>query len=183
MEKRLTCKEIEQEKRAEQEVDIRMELSERLKGVVVYSNTLKLDFDGKEKDYLKHIQCIKIVLNIIGCLKLVDVKIMQTNKGFHTYLYINTPKAKNNRPKIVLTPMAIVALQTLLGSDYKRESFNFLRVLSNVGILEENWNVLFGKKWNATLGVLSEETPRPDLKPLFYPKPLKKKVIPVPGPG
>jgi hypothetical protein len=120
--------------------------------------TLKLDFDGKQTDYEGHVKRIKLCLNIIGFIRIKDVNIMQTKKGFHTYLTVSSNKTD-------LLPKDIVCLQSLLGSDFKRECFNFLRVKSGM-LLNENWNVLFSKKWDSN-GVKSVEHTRPDLKNLF----------------
>jgi len=43
-----------------------------------------------------------------------------------------------------LSDLEIVLLQALCGSDWKREAFNYMRVLSGI----ENWNVLFVKKFS-----------------------------------
>jgi hypothetical protein len=126
--------------------------------------TLKLDFDGNEKEFLENIKRIRNVFRIIGFLKLTDVKVKQTKKGFHTYLYIESPK-------IPLNSIDLVALQSLMNSDYKRESFNFLRVKSNVGLFNNEWNVLFSQKWENTPNneskIMSIESDRYDLKSLF----------------
>lgn len=135
--------------------------------VVNHTTILKLDFDGSEKTYRRRIKKMKAVLNIIGLLKLTKVKVMQTKKGFHTYLYVQSPKFK-------IQSMDIVALQSLLCSDWKRESFNFIRVVSSRGnrrLLSEGWNVLFESKWKTKLGEpLSKEVERPDLVKLFFTK-------------
>lgn len=141
-----------------------------------YVSTLKLDFDGPEKEYRKQLKRIKIVLNIIGVIRLKEVKIMQTTKGFHTYLYITSPQ-------FTLLAIDLLALQAMMGSDFKREAFNFIRVISTRQkgeLLAEGWNVLFESKWKTVLGQLqgelSREKPRPDLEKLFFFKKGKKKI-------
>jgi len=45
-----------------------------------------------------------------------------------------------------LKPIEIVCVQALMGSDYKRECFNFLRARQLKGkskLVKEHWNVLF----------------------------------------
>jgi hypothetical protein len=124
--------------------------------------TLKLDFDGPETAFIENIKRVRTVLHIAGFLNLDDVIVRQTQKGFHTYLKISSKKTQ-------LIPGDIVTLQCLLGSDYKREAFNFLRVKSGVNLLGNVWNVLFTEKHKTSNGErLSQETERPDLKPLFY---------------
>jgi hypothetical protein len=123
--------------------------------------TLKLDFDGLEVDYSEQINRIKIVFHIIGFLRLNSVDVKQTKKGFHTYLYIQSPK-------VLLNPIDLAFLQSLMQSDYKRESFNFLRIKSGVGLFNNEWNVLFSEKRKTSDNqVLSAESDRPDLEKLF----------------
>jgi hypothetical protein len=120
---------------------------------------LKLDFDVLEPEYLKLIERIKTIFNIIGFLKLESVRVMQTKKGFHTYLTVS-PKGK-----LQIMPMDMVALQAILGSDYKREAFNFNRVKSGVNLRGNAWNVLFNSKWKTNNGeLLSSEVERKDLE-------------------
>jgi len=124
---------------------------------------IKLDLDCNELEFKDYINRFKIVLHIIGFIKLEDINVMQTKKGFHVYLAIESKK-------VVLLPSDLVCLQSLMGSDYKRECFNFLRVKSGL-VLDDSWNVLFNRKWGFKDGqktLLSQENRRMDLEKLFY---------------
>ena len=47
-----------------------------------------------------------------------------------------------------LRPMEIVALQSILGSDWRRESFNFVRAINcrDTRLFQKKYNILFTKK-------------------------------------
>jgi hypothetical protein len=47
-----------------------------------------------------------------------------------------------------LKPMEIVALQAILGSDWRREAFNFVRAIhvKDTAVFQERYNILFTKK-------------------------------------
>ena len=78
-------------------------------------------------------------------MKSIDV--YETNKGYHFYLKVKTERK--------LTSKDVVVLQLALGSDYKRELFNWLRVRN--GRTSKKWNVLFKCKYNSKKRI-SEET-------------------------
>lgn len=144
-----------------------METQDKLNGVVKYTNVLKLDFDCIEPEFINYVKRIRTTLRIIGVLQLVDVKVMKTHRGYHVYLFINSTKYK-------IMSQDVLCIQALMGSDWKRESFNYLRVISkcqNGELLNENWNVLFISKWQTSSGLFkSKETEREDLKSLFFDK-------------
>ena len=62
------------------------------------------------------------------------VRAFRTRKGYHFYVYL--PRG------CTLPPVAIIAVQAILGSDWLRELRNWDRV--NMG--DRTWNVLFGVK-------------------------------------
>jgi len=95
---------------------------------------LKLDFDTKSQKKLQ--QMVKRVVKVIQLtnLQIVDAPISPSNSGkYHMRIYLKQP----------IPDIVAVCLQALMGSDYKRETFNLLRVLNNI----PNWNVLFIRKY------------------------------------
>jgi hypothetical protein len=128
------------------------------------SHTLKLDYDNLTEEMFKNYVIPNILehFSSIGFIKIVNVKVMQTRKGFHVYLIVKCNDG------VVLTSMAICGLQAILGSDDKRERFNFIRILSQVDLDDDGWNVLFDSKWETSTGkLLSREVERPDLEKWF----------------
>ena len=61
------------------------------------------------------------------------VRYDRTNRGWHIIIRVNRD----------LVPLEVVALQTVLGSDRKREAFNLARVMAGGG---PKWNILFERK-------------------------------------
>jgi len=70
-----------------------------------------------------------------------ELKVYETAKGYH--LYFGADSAEE------LTPMDIVFIQLALGSDYKREVFNWRRVKGWLegDELSPGWNTLFMVKY------------------------------------
>ena len=68
-----------------------------------------------------------------------------TRHGKHIIIHIYTEKE--------LRDGDICFLQLLLGSDWRRELFNWLRVRSGC----KKWNVLFKKKYNHKMRLISKE--------------------------
>lgn len=67
------------------------------------------------------------------------------NGGYHIVVYAH-------RPQWFLTPLKTVCVQALLGSDWKRELFNFVRVGHLYGVPNAwltRWNVLYSDKLGA----------------------------------
>jgi hypothetical protein len=63
-----------------------------------------------------------------------------SRRGFHVVISF----------KELLSPMLIVILQTMLGSDWRRETFNLVRVrnLRRAPVFwQSRWNTLYGDKW------------------------------------
>lgn len=108
---------------------------------------IKLDYDGKRLP----IRRINYVYKILR-MNLKDVKVYKTIRkwkplkrkpdyGWHVKL-----KVMENIPIYHL-----VSIQTLMGSCYKRECYNFIRVVNLLtrkitGPITQNWNVLYSKK-------------------------------------
>jgi len=102
--------------------------------------TLKLDFDFKPKnlkkfaeEFVNKLDFIRYVMGIY----VESVEVYETSKGLHIYVYVFTKRQ--------LTNQDIVVLQLALGSDYKRELFNWVRVRQNNDI--KHWNILFRRKY------------------------------------
>lgn len=101
---------------------------------------LKLDFDFKPRSPKRFarelVSKLKFIQNYFG-ITVTDVEVYETNKGLHIYIGIVS--------NVELTDEDIVVIQLALGSDYKREIFNWLRVRSKQDF--KHWNVLFKVKY------------------------------------
>jgi len=100
---------------------------------------LKLDIDKGKPD----IEQIKFVVSAFS-LKVIDAFVHKTTNGYHVRLYVTEPD---------ICDAEVVLFQTLMGSDLKREVFNYLRVLND----KANWNVLFEHKENSKGIIISKE--------------------------
>jgi len=106
----------------------------------MYRYELKLDFDFKPRSAKRFAKEIANKLNFLASyfsISVIDVSVYETNKGLHLYISIYSSVELDDRD--------IVVLQLALGSDYKRELFNWLRVRSNDKF--KHWNVLFKVKY------------------------------------
>ena len=111
---------------------------------------LKLDFDFKPRSAKRFAKEIANKLNFLASyfsISVIDVKVYETNKGLHVYILLYS--------NVELTDEDIVVLQLALGSDYKRELFNWLRVRSNDKF--KHWNVLFKVKYKNGKIISKEE--------------------------
>ena len=111
---------------------------------------LKLDFDFKPRSAKRFAKEIANKLNFLTSffgISVIDVKVYETNKGLHLYISIYSSVELDDRD--------IVVLQLALGSDYKRELFNWLRVRSRDKF--KHWNVLFKVKYKNGVIVSKEE--------------------------
>ena len=116
-----------------------------------------LDFDNdefkSEEALLKFIENRwKFVFQFVwpyGRLELKDLRVMRTSNGWHVYLTVA------NR----MTQDDIVFLQLMLGSDYRREAYSYLRLHSGV----RDWNFLFQRKYDGDHNIISKEERCPDL--------------------
>ena len=104
------------------------------------NNVIKLDYDGfKEEDFLyKILQGKRFVLKHFS-IRVLDLRVFSTVKGFHVYIDIAEP----------LSGEELVFVQLALGSDFARECFNWDRVKK--GYMGAEWNVLFKKKFSPYL--------------------------------
>ncbi|RKZ03316.1 hypothetical protein DRQ25_17880 [Candidatus Fermentibacteria bacterium] len=116
-----------------------------------FSETLKLDIDIRDFRLVKKIftQRCSFVLNVLKIWPM-GLRVYSTKKGYHIYFDI----------KGVYTSFDICFLQLALGSDYKREVFNFKRFSEELG---KEWNVLFKEKYDAKGRLLSRECAEPSL--------------------
>jgi hypothetical protein len=93
---------------------------------------LKIDIDKKDKrDFMRRYQALYRYFRF----NLIDYEIAETRKGYHIRLIIDFP--------FKVTSEEIVLLQLLLGSDWKREMLNYLRVKNGI----DDWNKLFIAKY------------------------------------
>jgi len=116
----------------------------------MYRYELKLDFDFKPRSAKRFAKEIANKLNFLTSffgISVIDVKVYETNKGLHLYISIYSSVELDDRD--------IVVLQLALGSDFKREIFNWLRVRSRDKF--KHWNVLFKVKYKNGVIVSKEE--------------------------
>jgi hypothetical protein len=91
-------------------------------------NLLLLDVDQQRAPRLER---MFRVLRGVG-IKSKYVRLDKTERGWHVVILMNRK----------VPPAVTVALQAIMGSDYKRETFNIRRVISGVE-LGKRWNLLF----------------------------------------
>ena len=109
------------------------------------STTLKMDYDFKKgfKKFLERMSTAYFLLE----LNPLSCKVFSTKHGYH--VYVTVVEDLNN--------LELVCVQAILGSDFKRECFNFNRVKFNPLGFKSDWNVLFNKKWNHLGELISKE--------------------------
>jgi len=99
---------------------------------------LKIDIDYKPNDVYefsaKFADKLNFIQKFLG-ITVEYVEVYETEKGFHIYVYISEE---------IDDPKLIIILQLALGSDYKRELFNYTR--ANTTNWKGEWNVLFKTK-------------------------------------
>jgi len=119
--------------------------------------TIKLDFDKKIRWGRDRF------LNVIDMLRLEvrNLRVYETTRGLH--VTFETPRKLEN--------MDIVCLQSLLGSDWKRETYNFIRVRNlrknSHPFFSKHWNVLYRKKYEYAddkIALASREERRKDIE-------------------
>lgn len=122
----------------------------------VYDYEFKIDIDYKPPNPLEFAKefanRIIFIFKTLG-IEFESAEVYETNKGYHIYVYAYSSKQ--------LTNEQIILVQLALGSDYKREVFNAIRVMS--GAFPEgnrSWNVLFEYKMNKGK-VISKEDATP----------------------
>jgi hypothetical protein len=110
-------------------------------GKIPFTNEIKLDFD-EHKGQRLDVKRIGWIAKFCR-LTVEDVKAWRTAHGIHIRI--------NTREK--LHPLVVVLIQSLMGSDYKRETYDACRVLNIMKHPERYsetaknlWNVLYYKK-------------------------------------
>ncbi len=101
-----------------------------------YNYVFLVDIDFKPDNPMKFSKEFYEKLDFVRYLLRIDideVEVFETRRGIHIYVY-----ASSNRK---ISDEEIVVIQLALGSDYKRELFNWTRVISNPK--PKHWNVLF----------------------------------------
>lgn len=101
---------------------------------------LMLDIDKAPIPY-ERISKVLSMLDLQPITWLVDVK--STTNGWHIIVPISNQ----------LTDLEVVLVQVLMGSDYKRELFNTMRVKQNI----KEWNVLFNTKYRNNIEISREQ--------------------------
>lgn len=93
------------------------------------SDEIMLDYD-EEYEILHFIQRYRFIFERVH-IPVKDISIVRSKGGgWHIRVKL----------KVMLDPLTIIALQCILGSDWRRETFNMVRVLWT---RIEHWNVLF----------------------------------------
>jgi len=97
--------------------------------------TVKLDYDTNNvREILERMSILEVMIGRMFEIESFKIKRSPSKRGYHVKLLI--------KPLVKFDKRDIVILQLLLGSDRKREFFNWLRVRGNL----KHWNVLFDKK-------------------------------------
>lgn len=107
---------------------------------------LLLDFDGDAK---LDEELLVFVLEVMDVAKMRHVE-RETARGVHHEIMLDAE----------LSPLAIVALQAILGSDPRRETFNLLRALvlgDAPAFWQSRWNVLYAEKLGRTDTMINPE--------------------------
>ena len=120
---------------------------------------LLLDFDTREayREFPMRARFLARWLDMP--LTTFRVRRRRTARGWHVIIYSNHPRWAEYEP------LAIVAAQALLGSDWKREGFNFVRALHLNDAPEAwqklgRWNTLYIRKMGAfDLGIRESAPP------------------------
>jgi hypothetical protein len=112
-------------------------------GKIPFTNEIKLDFDQKHRSKRLDVKRIGWVARFCR-LTVEDVKAWRTSNGIHVRIKI----------KEKLHPLIAVLIQSLMGDDYARCSYNAVRVLNLMKHPERYsetakglWNVLFYRKY------------------------------------
>jgi len=84
---------------------------------------------------------------IFGQLDVQHVEVRVTSHGYHVVFSVTNQ----------IPPLYLVLLQRSLGSDVKRECFNFRRITTIKKM--RSWNVLYSYKFDAQGNFLSQEKP------------------------
>lgn len=96
------------------------------------SNYCYIDCDENKAP---HLRPIYTCFRLIGIVIPNWVRYDRTKRGWHVVIRLSK----------TLTPIEIVALQSVLGSDSRRESLNLMRVLHGGGY-DKRWNILYERK-------------------------------------
>jgi hypothetical protein len=102
-----------------------------------------LDIDEKlsEKKLIEKLYFINKFLHF----KNLDINKKKTKHGWHICIRINSTRK--------LSDFDIIFLQSILGDDWKRCMFNWLRVRSGC----KKWNVLYKQKFDKNMRLISHE--------------------------
>lgn len=120
--------------------------------------TLKIDMDIRDFEKVKNMISNKCsVFGILGNVWPIKVEVRSTAKGYHIYMDVES--------KVPLDSFDVCFLQLALGSDYKRETFNYMRFKDS---LTRDWNMLFRVKYDGNGNLLSMEKEEPALSSLLW---------------
>ena len=102
--------------------------------------SLLMDIDRKPKQLSRFAkQFVERMAFVSGFMSFpfCQIEIYETTKGYHIYLW-----TEGTQPSAIQK----VLMQLALGSDYRREVFNYKRVCSKK--IPPRWNLLFVSKYN-----------------------------------
>lgn len=107
-----------------------------------WAYTVKIDIDNKNPQEAYIIAKRLALLYKETGIYPDSVEAYETNKGYHVYITVKSP--------VILDTMSLLFLQLLLRSDWRREIFNFRRVLMEreEGVKFLKKNVLYKVKRN-----------------------------------
>lgn len=97
-------------------------------------NRVLLDFDKKERWGKERFLKVADILH----LRIRGLKVMESVNGLHISFSLACRE---------LDQISLVCLQALMGSDYKRETLNFMRARNGGAAFDVQWNVLFARKY------------------------------------
>jgi len=108
-----------------------------------------MDIDRKPKNlnrFAEQLADRMAFVSVFMPFRFYQIEIYETSKGYHLYLWSEGE-----------TPSAVqqVLIQMALGSDYRREIFNYKRVWSKK--IPPRWNLLFCSKYDDNGKIVSRE--------------------------
>jgi len=105
---------------------------------------LLVDIDEFPEDVIEFISQLCDRMQVIDCVMgtvFTGVQVRKTKRGLHLKFEVAVSENFDEKDTVIC--------QMALGSDYKRELFNWRRVRG--GNPPENWNVLYKRKWSRTI--------------------------------
>ena len=102
-------------------------------------SVVKLDIDRKKID-LQRINIVHQLITYWRDMKFRSARVYKTKNGWHVHLEY----------EMKVSDRDVILMQSLMDSDFKRETLNYIRVGSRK--YGDDWNVLFAKKSEYKIG-------------------------------